>query len=115
VFIATLIVSVLLVGGLLGSAAGKVTKQAAVMTNMKAVGVPEKRVPLLAIPETVGALGLVGGLFWWPIGVAAAIGIIIYFVLAVSAHVRVHDKNFAPAAFLLVLAIAALVLRIATH
>lgn len=114
-FIATLIVTVLLVGGLLGSAAGKVTKQAAVVTNLTNVGVPEKRIPLLAIPETAGALGLVGGLFWWPIGVAAAIGIIVYFVLAVSAHIRAKDKNFAPALFLLVLGIAALALRIATH
>jgi hypothetical protein len=114
-FIATVIVTALLVAGLLGSAAGKVTKQAAVMTNMTAVGVPERRVPLLAIPETAGALGLVGGLFWWPIGIAAAIGVIIYFVLAVSAHVRVKDKNFAPAVFLLVLGVAALILRLATH
>jgi hypothetical protein len=114
-FLATVIVTALLVAGLLGSAAGKVTKQAAVITNLTAVGVPEQRIPLLAIPETAGALGLVGGLFWWPIGIAAAIGVIIYFVLAVSAHIRVRDKNFGPAAFLLVLGVADLILRLATR
>ncbi len=113
-FVATVIVSAVLALALLGSGFGKVTGQAAVVESITGVGVPARRIPLLAIPEAAGAIGLVVGLFWWPIGVAAAIGVIVYFVLAVGAHLRARDKNFAPAAFLLVLAVVALVLRLAT-
>jgi hypothetical protein len=34
------------------------------------------------------ALALVAGLFWWPIGVAAATGVTVYFVGAVGSHLR---------------------------
>jgi hypothetical protein len=114
-FVATVIVSAVLAFALLGSGFGKVTGNAAVVASVSGVGVPPRRIPLLAIPEAAGALGLIGGLFWWPIGVAAAIGVILYFLLAVGAHLRVRDvKNVGPAGFLLVLAVVALVLRLAT-
>jgi type VI protein secretion system component VasF len=39
----------------------------------------------------LAAAGLVVGL-WWPLaGIAAAIGLVIYFVLAVGFHVRAND------------------------
>jgi hypothetical protein len=56
----------------------------------------------------------VAGLFWWPIGVAAAAGVILYFLGAVGAHLRVRDPNFVPALVLLLAAVAALVLRALT-
>ena len=37
------------------------------------------------------ALGLVVGLFWAPIGIAAAAGLVAYFVIAAIMHVRVSD------------------------
>lgn len=52
------------------------------------------------------------GLFWWPIDVAAAGGVVLYFTGAVGAHLRVKDTvNRAVPAVILV---AAAVLRAAT-
>lgn len=114
-FIATVIVSIFLAFALVMSAVGKLTKSDSVIPGMEKVGVPVDKIPVLAYLEIAGAIGLVVGLFWWPIGVAAAIGVILYFVGAVIAHVRVKDiSGVGPAAFLAVVAIAALVLRLLT-
>jgi uncharacterized membrane protein YphA (DoxX/SURF4 family) len=80
------------------------------------VGVPLKYFPLLAACEFSGALGLVLGI-WWPIlGVAAAIGLILYFVGATVSHLRVSDvKGIGPPAFMLVVAAAALATRMLTN
>lgn len=76
------------------------------------VGVPLKWLPWLAACEFAGALGLLIGILSPPIGVVAALGLLLYFVGAVVAHVRVGDfKGLGPAAFLLMLAGACLVTR----
>jgi uncharacterized membrane protein YphA (DoxX/SURF4 family) len=79
------------------------------------VGVPLKYFPLLAACEFAGALGLVLGI-WRPIlGVAAAIGLVLYFVGATVSHLRVSDvKGLGPPVFLLVVAAAALATRMRT-
>ena len=79
------------------------------------VGVPLKYFPLLAACEFAGSLGLVVGI-WWPlIGVAAAIGLVLYFVGANVSHLRVGDvKGIGSAAFMLLLAAGALALRVFT-
>ncbi len=43
--------------------------------------------------QVAGAVGLVGGLVLPPIGVAAAVGLVLYFGGAIGAHVRAHDGN----------------------
>jgi uncharacterized membrane protein YphA (DoxX/SURF4 family) len=79
------------------------------------VGVPLKYFPLLAACEFAGAVGLVVGI-WSPlIGIAAGIGLVVYFVGAVVSHLRVGDiKGIGSAVFMLVLAAGALVLRLLT-
>jgi uncharacterized membrane protein YphA (DoxX/SURF4 family) len=112
-FIATAVVSALLAALLVFSATGKLRKDPTQLKVMETVGFPVDKLWLLATAETSGAVGLVIGLFWWPLGVAAAIGVILYFIGAVSAHLRVKDaptNAFIP----LVLAVAALTLRLAT-
>ncbi|MGC0365285.1 putative membrane protein YphA (DoxX/SURF4 family) [Rhodococcus sp. 27YEA15] len=111
-FIATAIVSALLAVLLLASAAGKLRKDPAQVESMKSVGFPESNMWLLATAEIAGAAGLVAGLFWWPIGAAAAIGVILYFIGAVVAHLRVSDGKQLPAIVVLLVAVAALVLRL---
>jgi uncharacterized membrane protein YphA (DoxX/SURF4 family) len=76
------------------------------------VGVPLKYFPGLAACEFAGALGLVVGI-WVPlIGVAAAIGLILYFVGAVVSHLLAGDvKGIGSALFMLVVAAGALALR----
>ena len=79
------------------------------------VGVPLKYLPLLAVCEFAGALGLVAGIWWPALGVAAAIGLILYFVGAIVSHLRVGDiKGMGPAVFMLVLAAGALAVRVLT-
>jgi len=79
------------------------------------IGIPLKYFPHLAACEFAGALGLIVGIWVAPIGVAAGIGLVLYFVGAVAFHLRVSDfKGVGSAAFMLVLAAAALALRLLT-
>jgi hypothetical protein len=65
--------------------------------------------------EIAGAAGIVLGLWVAPLGIAAAVGLVAYFVGAVAGHLRVRDlKNVAMPLPPLVLAIAVLVLRLTT-
>lgn len=79
------------------------------------VGVPPKYFLLLAGCEFAGSLVLIFGI-WLPwIGVAAGAGVVIYFIGAVVSHLRVGDvKGIGPASFMLVIAGAALALRVLT-
>ena len=80
------------------------------------VGVPMSYFRLLAACEFAGGAGLILGIWWWSLGVVAAVSLVLYFVGAVVAHLRVGDvKGIGPAAFLLVMSGAALCLRILTH
>lgn len=109
--VVTIVVCAFLALSLTLSAVGKLTRQAAVVQVMESVHFPVERMWVLGVLELAGAAGLVVGLFWTPIGVAAAIGVVLYFLGAVVSHLRVHDlAGTGPAAGLLVLAIASLVL-----
>ena len=55
-----------------------------------------------------GAAGLLVGFALPALGVAAGIGLVLYFVCAVSAHLRVRDHGIAGAVSFLVLVAAAL-------
>ncbi|WP_055585433.1 DoxX family protein [Streptacidiphilus griseoplanus] len=82
-----------------------------ILDNMTAVGVPHSLLPTLGTAKAAGAAGMLLGLLGvrW-IGTAAAIGVVLFFVLAVGAHLRVRDKDFGLAAAFLALATAALAL-----
>jgi len=63
--------------------------------------------------EQTAAAGLLIGIKWAPVGIAAGIGMTLYFIGAIIAHVRVNDlKGSPPAVQMLCLAVAALVTRI---
>ena len=113
-FVVTVVVSVLLSLALVGSAAGKLTKNPKIVEQLTGLGVPAARLPVLAVLELAGAAGLLVGLGVPALGVAAAIGVILYFVGAVVTHVRAHDKMIAPPVVLGLVAVAAMVLRLAT-
>jgi uncharacterized membrane protein YphA (DoxX/SURF4 family) len=112
-FIAAAIVSSLLAVALVASGRGKLVKDPRQLKIMATVGFPADKLWLLATAEIAGALGIVVGLFWWPIGVAAAIGVILYFIGAIGSHIRVKD-NFVSALVVLLVAVAVLVLRAST-
>jgi DoxX-like family len=96
------------------SGVGKIRRDARqVRVVHEIVGVPLRYFPLLAACEFAGAAGIVVGIRWPPIGIAAAIGLVMYFAGAIGAHLRAADiKGTGPAAFMLVLAAAALALRV---
>jgi hypothetical protein len=77
------------------------------------VGVPMKWMTALAACEIAGGAGLLLGIVWPPLGVAAGVGLVIYFVGAVVSHLRVGDvKGLGPAVFVLALSTATLVTRV---
>ncbi|MFI5898413.1 DoxX family protein [Actinoplanes sp. NPDC051513] len=90
------VVSLLLAVLLLVVAIRKLTHAPAVVESYRRVGVPERRLNLLALILATGGAGLVAGLWWRPLGVAAAAGLLVYFVLAVVAHVRHQDLKPLP-------------------
>jgi DoxX-like family len=65
-----------------------------IMPGMAKAGVP---VSWLTFPigtlKTLGALGLAAGLLFRPLGVSAAIGLVLFFVCAIYTHVRTSDYS----------------------
>jgi hypothetical protein len=62
-----------------------------------------------------GAAGLLVGFAVPVLGKAAAIGLVLYFICALSAHIRVHDRGVGGAVTFFLLAIAALITNIGYH
>ncbi|MCL2732045.1 MAG: DoxX family protein [Actinomycetia bacterium] len=89
--------------------AAKVCGARFVVQNSAEVGVDRTWIPYLAVIEGSGVAGLLLGLFHRPaLGLAAAVGLLAFFVLAVLAHVRsrvLHNIAF-PATFLVLAAAA---------
>ena len=115
-FIALVIVTVLLAVVCVQSAAMKLRKNEQVLAVIHGtVGVPQRHLPVLAALEIAGAAGILIGLCLESLGVAAAAGLVAYFLGAVIGHLRVGDtKNLAMPMPPLVLAVAVLVLRLVT-
>jgi hypothetical protein len=85
-----------------------------VLANMTRAGVPQSRLFSLGALKAAGALGLLVGLGVPLLGVAAAVGLVLFFVGAIITHIRAHWYSFTtPAAFLL-LAVGSLGLRLAS-
>lgn len=82
-----------------------------VVQNSAEVGVAPRWIPYLAVLEGAGVVGVVVGLFGFrALGLAAALGLVLFFVGAVAAHMRArvfHNIAF-PVGFL-ILALAATV------
>ena len=93
------------------SAYSILTKAAFVVEPLQSYGVPQSWWFWLGLAKAAGALGLLVGLFLPFIGVAAAIGIILYFLGAVVTVLRARSyKTVAYPVMYLVPAAAALIL-----
>ncbi|MEU9606436.1 DoxX family protein [Streptomyces sp. NPDC048057] len=86
-----------------------------VQANAAEVRVPANWIPWLAALKGAGAAGLLVGLLGAPaVGLAAATGLVLFFVGAVAAHVRFGVfHNIAFAGSYLALAVATLALTVA--
>ena len=83
-----------------------------VLINMAKAGVSESWITILGVLKGAGALGLLIGIRVPVIGVAAAVGLILFFVAAIITHLRARDYSFGLAVIFLLLAVAALILRL---
>jgi len=113
-FIAYIIVTVLAAAANFFSATLDFIRYQQVLINMARAGVPESWITMLGALKAAGALGLLVGIGVPLIGTAAAIGLVLFFVSAVVTHLRAHDYSFGLAVVFLLLAVAALVLRLAS-
>ena len=106
-----MLVSVLLAALLVFTALRKLSHRPEVVATYVRVGVPEDRLDQLAWILLAGAAGLIAGLLWPPIGVAAGLGLVVYFLLAIGAHIRANDaRNLGAPVVMELLAVASLVL-----
>lgn len=108
-------------GGLLAATVGcvvanvfevvaKITRARFVMRNSAEVGISAKWIPGLALIEGAGVAGILLGLIGFPrLGLAAAGGLVAFFLCAVAVHLHarvLHNIAF-PGVFLLLAAAAA--------
>jgi hypothetical protein len=113
VFAATVVVSALLAALMSYAAVRKLSHRPEVVATYTRVGVPEERLDLLALTLLAGAAALLLGLAWAPIGVAAGIATVIYFLVAIGAHIRHGDLGNLPTPVVMeLLAVAATALRL---
>jgi uncharacterized membrane protein YphA (DoxX/SURF4 family) len=86
-----------------------------ILPGMAKAGVPESWLTFpIGTLKTAGALGLAVGLVFRPLGIAAAIGLVLFFVCAIYTHIRASDygPQFGLANGFLALNIGALVLTL---
>jgi uncharacterized membrane protein YphA (DoxX/SURF4 family) len=114
-YVAIIVLSALLAVAFLGSGGLKLmgAKQSLQMRDQLRIGAQLWRV--VGALEVAGALGLAAGLVVPVVGIAAGVGLALLMVGAIAAHGRAQDlRNAGPAALLLVLAVATVVVRVAT-
>jgi len=91
-FVAAAILSVLLAFATLAAGAPKVLLKGEVPANLQShMGLSAGLVRFIGLAEVAAAVGLAIGLFWQPLGIAAAVGFAITMVGAIGFHVRAGD------------------------
>jgi uncharacterized membrane protein YphA (DoxX/SURF4 family) len=97
----------------IGSAISKLKKVPDVMTAMAAVGVKPNQIPMLAILEIAGGLGIILGVWAKPLGVLSAICLALYFAGALFTHLSKRHKvaDFGAALGILVIAVTTTALQ----
>jgi DoxX-like family len=88
-----------------------------IVATLRRLGLPASSAPVLGALKALGAFGLLLGIAVPAVGVAAAIGLVLYFTGAVVAHTRARAfaaaDGFPLAIAFLLAAVAALALRVA--
>jgi hypothetical protein len=113
-FTAYLSVTILTAAANIFSATCDFVRYEKVSIAMAKAGVPQSWMTPLGILKAAGALGLLVGFAVPLIGIAAAVGLVLFFIGAIFTHLRGRDYSLGPAIVFLLLAIAALVLRLAS-
>jgi DoxX-like family len=97
-----------------GSSVADWKKDPRIMESMDRMKVPVGVIPALPLFKMAGAAGIVIGLWSKPLGIAAGIGLVLYFVGAVFFHLRAKDplKETAPAVLMLIICTLIAILQI---
>jgi hypothetical protein len=111
-FITYIVVTILAAAANIFSATLDFIRYKPILINMAKVGVSESWITTLGILKAAGALGLLIGIGVPAVGIAAAAGLVLFFIAAIIIHLRGHDHSFGLAIVFLFLAIAALGLRV---
>jgi uncharacterized membrane protein YphA (DoxX/SURF4 family) len=107
-------ISLLLVAACLLPAVGKLTGQPKMRQSAAHFGIPWPRYRLIGVAELAAAAGVLIGLWWHPLGVAAAAGLALLLLGALITHRRAadHGKEMAPALLGLALTLAYLAIAL---
>jgi hypothetical protein len=108
-------VSILLAALCLVPAAAKLSAQPATQASAAHFGVDWPRYRLIGVAELAAAVGILAGLAWHPLGIAAATGMAVLLVGALVAHGRAGDgpKDMTPAVVVLLATIVYLAVALA--
>jgi uncharacterized membrane protein YphA (DoxX/SURF4 family) len=109
-------ISLLLAAACLLPAAGKLLGHPKMRHATAHFGIPWPRYQLIGAAELAAAAGILIGLWWHPLGAAAAAGMALLLLGAIITHRRAADrgKEMAPALLALAITIAYLVIALAT-
>ena len=98
----------------IGSAISKLVKVPDVMAAMASVGIKPNQVPLLALLEIAGGVGIIAGIWSKPLGTLAAACLVLYFAGALIAHSKKKHKvvDFGTALGIFIIAIITTLLQL---
>lgn len=80
-----------------------------IRAGMTRVGVPVWTLPWLGVPKAIAVAGLLAGFALPWLGVAAAAGLVVFFLLAIGIHLRARDHQIGLPLGFLAAAVAVLV------
>lgn len=115
--VASIVFAVLLAIGFLPLGAVKVLAVADMRQRGEHFGYSVTAFRGIGVLEIAGALGMLAGTMWWPIGAAAGIGLMLLMIGALITHMKAGDSvgEYAPSIGVGVLAVAYVVTAFGAH
>ena len=100
--------SILLAAACLVPASAKLLGHPKMQKSAAHFGIPWRHYRLIGVAELAAAAGVLAGLWWHPLGVAAAAGMVVLLIGALITHRRALDtaREMAPALLTLAITIA---------
>jgi hypothetical protein len=115
-FVVTAVLAILLSLAYAMAGGNKLAGSKMAVEQSQHLGISLERYKIIGALEILAVVGLLVGLAFWPLGVAASAGLILLMIGALTFHLRLGDKpaQFAPAIVLGLLAAAELIVRVAS-
>lgn len=89
--VVAIVCTVVLAIGALGAAIPKVRLRGTAWTALRDRGLTANQARAIGAAEIAGSVGVLVGLFWWPLGVVAAVGLLLLMLGATAFHVKYGD------------------------